>query len=195
MDLALDNEPQLLQRIAKGDEKAFGIIFHHYKNRIYTIGRTYTEDRILSEELVQDVFFRVWKYRHQLTAVADFSAWLYVIARNRAITALEQVARDHRKKEAAYSYMPPALHAADSGLQERELNRWLHQAMGLLSPKQREVFELSRLKKLTRDEIAAELGISRATVSVHLTVALRIVRAYLSNYLDLAVILLLLHEF
>jgi RNA polymerase sigma-70 factor (ECF subfamily) len=182
----------LLSAVANGNEKAFGELFALHKDRTYTIAFTYTEDAVIAEELVQDVFLRVWKNRHKLTELVDFPSWLYTITRNRALTALKKIAREGRNKAEWVSYMPAEVNDAGKKLDEYDAKQLLESALARLSKQQRRVFELSRLQGYSREEVARELGLAPATVSVHLTIALRSVRAFLTSRMEYSVTLLLL---
>lgn len=181
----------LFTAIACGDQKAFAELFAGYKDRTYTIAFLLTDDVAISEELVQDVFLRVWKNRHKLIELDDFPSWLYTITRNRALTALEKIAREGRKKSALISYLPEA-NGAETKINDQHLLRLLEAALLRLTKQQRKVFELSRLQGHSRDEIANKLGLAPATVSVHLTIALRSVRAFLASQIDSSLIVILM---
>src|SRR5579863_5838564 len=89
-------EKELLHRVAAGDQSAFSILFHKYKQMVYQVAWTYTEDKELAEDILQDTFSVVWKKRETLTDVQDFSAWLYVVARNRSLQVLKKIAAERK---------------------------------------------------------------------------------------------------
>jgi len=188
-------EKELLHRVAAGDQSAFSILFHKYKQMVYQVAWTYTEDKELAEDILQDTFSVVWKKRETLTDVQDFSAWLYVVARNRSLQVLKKIAAERKnldKRANLQRYWEPD-HTQQ--VSEKQMEALLKDAMSLLSPQQRKVFELRRIEGRTLDEIAEELSISRNTVSVHLTIALRTVRAFLLANLEFSAFLLLLTRF
>lgn len=186
------DEKELLVRIANGDEKAFGILFHHWKDRVYSIAYSFTENAYRSEEIVQDVFLHLWKNRVKLLDINIPEAWIYSIARKRSITAFKMILRDESFRSAAFDYLPRQESTVTDQLYLNDLNKSLEQALQLLTSQQRRVFELSRLQGLEREEVARQMGIAKATVSVHLTIALRTIRAYLGVKMDLLTILFLL---
>jgi RNA polymerase sigma-70 factor, ECF subfamily len=183
----------LLSAVAGGDQKAFGELFSTHKDRTYTIAFILTDDPLIAEELVQDVFLRIWKNRDKLTTLDDFAAWLYTITRNRALTALQKIAREGRNRSEFISYLPEKVNDAGSKMDDHDMQQLLETALSRLSKQQRRVFELSRLQGYSREEVAQALGLAPATVSVHLTIALRSVRAFLTSRLDslLAVFLMI----
>ncbi|HRQ51004.1 MAG TPA: sigma-70 family RNA polymerase sigma factor, partial [Agriterribacter sp.] len=84
----LNNEKELLLRVAEGDEVAFRALYNHYRKKIYTLGLLLSKSDIQAQELVQDVFLKIWEKREQLREIAYFNAWLRTIARNTAINYL-----------------------------------------------------------------------------------------------------------
>jgi len=189
------DEVTVLLAVTAGDQKAFGELFFRYKDRVYTIALTYTENRVIAEEVVQDVFVRVWKSRHKLRAIDTFSSWIHVIARNRALTALRKIAREGERREELISYLPTEVSDAEERVQDTYMEELLETALTRLSPQQRKVFVLSRLQGRSRKEVAEILHLTPATVSVHLTIALRSIRAFLTNHLELSSLLLLFCHF
>jgi len=193
--LPKSNEIQNLEAISFGDQKAFSDLFYEFKDHIYTIAFNYTEDPFISEEIVQDVFMRVWKSRTKLLEIESLSSWLYTITKNCSLTALKKIAREEIKKEALISYLPTAINEIEYSIREKFVKSLLDDALTRLSPQQKKIFELSRVKGYDRDEIAEKLHISPATVSVHLTIALRSVRAFLSSRLDFYFLLIVMSFF
>ena len=187
------DEVAVLFAVATGDQKAFEQLFFRHKDRVYTIAFTYTENRVIAEELVQDVFVRVWKNRHKLKEIDNFSSWIGAIARNRALTALQKIAREGERREELISHLPTEVSDAEERVQGNYMEELLEKALTRLSPQQRKVFVLSRLQGHSRKEVAEMLNLTPATVSVHLTIALRSIRAFLTNHLELTSLLLLFY--
>lgn len=178
------DDSALLSAVAGGDQKAFGELFSRHKDRAYTIAITLTDDPLVAEELVQDVFLRIWKNRQKLITLDDFASWLYTITRNRALTALQKIAREGKNRAEFISYLPEEVNDTGKKMDDHDLQQLLETALARLSKQQRRVFELSRIQGYSREEVARELGLAPATVSVHLTIALRTVRAFLTSRLD-----------
>src|SRR6478735_11143470 len=91
----MPNEKELLALIAKGDEIAFSKLFFQFKDRIYSIAFKLTKSTIAAEEIVQEVFLKIWLKRASLTEIENFSAYLFIIARNDVYKGLKQIARHH----------------------------------------------------------------------------------------------------
>lgn len=166
----------LLQLIAGGDEKAFEQIFFHHKDRVYEIALMYTESAFLAEEIVQDIFVQVWQKREELPSIQNFSSWIFILARNRSFNVLRDIARSNNRSVTHAT--PFSAEAADSRLLSSEAEKLVQLAMERLTPAQRQAFELFKLKGLSREETARQMGISPNTVKVHLLQAMRQIRAF-----------------
>ena len=184
------DEVAILFAVSTGEQKAFAALFSRYKDRVYTIALTYTENSTIAEEVVQDVFMRVWKNRAKLKEINNFSSWIHVIARNRALTELQKIAREGERREELISYLPTEVSDAEEKVRYNSMEELLEKALTRLSPQQRKVFVLTRLQGHTRTEVAEMLNLAPATVSVHLAIALRSIRAFLTNQLELTALLL-----
>ena len=93
-------EKELLVKVSQGDENAFGQLFTLYYNQLGDFIMRIAESRPLAQEIVQDVFLKIWLNRATLAEVESFRAYLFVVARNHAFNCLKQIARErNRKKE------------------------------------------------------------------------------------------------
>jgi RNA polymerase sigma-70 factor (ECF subfamily) len=190
-----EDERELLAAVTSGDQRAFSTLFHRYRQLVYNIGWTYTEDKGLAEDILQDVFISLWKHRGKLTRIDNFRGYVYTIAKNRAVRVLEQL--ENLRGRATFTASFQAQYQLDhtKELSESSIMLLVQEAMEHLSPQQRRAFELSRMQGLPREEAAAQMGISKATFSVHLTIALKRIRAFLTYQLDFWLVFLLTATF
>ena len=177
----LHNEYEVLHALEKGDEKAFEALFHFYKDRVYNIAMMYTESTVLSEEIVQDVFVKVWTKRSGLTTINNFSSWLFMITRNRSFNVLRDIARAERREHVLISHLPVEFDDTQQNVNANDTQKLVDEAMKLLTAQQRQAFQLFKVQRLSREETAKAMNLSPNTVKVHLLHALRIIRAYLVN--------------
>lgn len=183
--LTLHNEIELLRLTASGDESAFGRLFEHYKDRIYTIAFKLTRSNIISEEIVQDVFLKIWQKRADLNAIQNFSAYLFIIARNAAYKILKDIARTH--KFVVLSDEDQALLNNDAAdlLIEKEYGLILQNAIDRLPSQQKQVYYLVKDQGYKRDEVASQLHIQPETVKFHLAQAMKNIRAFCMMHLSI----------
>ncbi len=168
-----------LQLLAGGDERAFERLFFTYKNRMYDIALIYTESKILAEEVVQDIFMKIWVKREELPAVNDIYAWLYTLTKRRSFQVLRNNTRHACASPDFMAYIPGTAQEADERLQSTETRQLIAEAMDLLSGPQRQAFQLIRLEALSREEAATVMRISPNTIKVHLHYGIKVIRAYL----------------
>jgi RNA polymerase sigma-70 factor (family 1) len=161
----------LMTRIAGGDEKAFHPLYQRYFGKVYAMALKYLPNVFQAQDIVQEVFGRVWLNRAQLPTIQSFEAWLITITRNLLINEL-------RKMHPAGS-QPVAPADPHAILEYRQLEQLLLQAVNKLSNRQREVYRLSRVEGYSHKEIAAQLGISVDVSREHLSKALHNIRAFL----------------
>lgn len=167
------DEQQLLLRIAKGDERAFHAVYQRYFSKVYAMALHYLPDVFRAQDMVQEVFGRVWQHRNDLQNIRNFEAWIITITRNLLLNEL--------RKMYPRGWQPEHTENADpqKTLEYRELENLLKQAINKLSARQQEVYRLSRVEGFTHKEIAEKLGISIDVSREHLSKALRNIRTFL----------------
>lgn len=189
----LHNEHSLLLATANGDEKAFAELFERFRNKVYSIAFDITRSQPVSEEIVLDVFLRVWLKREQLAQLEHFSAWLFTITRNRVFSALKQMAQEKRSMPVEEELLADPK-TPGSQLLDKEYQQVLQQAVAGLSPQQKKVYRLIREHGMKREEAAQELNLSPETVKRHLSEAMQAIRVYCLSHLGLYGALIILKE-
>ncbi|HMH23829.1 MAG TPA: RNA polymerase sigma-70 factor [Puia sp.] len=172
----LKNEATLLSQVAMGNDKAFAKLFHHYRTRIYSYAFHLFENSGLADELVQDVFLKVWLNRGKLPQLTRFESWLFIIARNQVFDTLKLMAKEATARKQLVRVIPATQNPVENQLIAKENELRLHHALDRLSPQQKLVFTLSRQQGMNHEEIASRLNISRNTVKTHLVHALKTLR-------------------
>lgn len=187
------DEQLTLQQIAAGDEQAFKVLFHEYRGRLFYYISRFIKSEQVAEELVLDVFMKIWLGRDLIVNIRSFDAFLFRVAHNKSIDFLRSAANDHRLKELLWEEIQAASsEQPDLQLQVREFESKIRAAVALLPPQCKKVYHLSREQELTHDQIAERLNISKATVNNHIVAAQRFIRSYLSREMDLAILILLI---
>lgn len=176
-------DAELVRRIRAGDERALEQVFRSYYAGMCTFVRRFVHAPDIAEELVQDVFFKLWTKRETLAEIDALRTYLFRAARN---TALNHIRR--KKLETAWEEQEAArgeqvtLGAADDDASTDEVTRAVNEAVNRLPMRCREIFLMSRQGGLTYSEIATRLGISIKTVETQMGRALRSLRVSLASY-------------
>jgi len=170
---ASDNE--LMLQVRDGDVGRLGVLYERHCTKLLNFFARHTNRPDVSEDLVQDVFLRIIKYRHTFRSEAPFAAWMYQLARN--------VSADYFRKwkeqplDEGYAERQPDTDPGPSeSLQLREEHEMLKQALGQLSPEKREVLILSRFQELKYEDIGKILDCPVGTVKARVHFALKDLR-------------------
>lgn len=185
-------ENELLRLTAEGDKNAFTQIYNNYRNKIYSIALDLTGSTAVAEEIVQDVFLKIWVKRALLNEVEHFRAYLFTITRNYVFTALKRIARKESLEVSAMQDAPLYHHDTENRVLNNEYTRILQAAIERLPEQQRQVYNLIRNEGLKREEAAAALHLSPETVKTHLAQAMRSIRTYCLARLDVSIALIIL---
>ncbi|HWV69338.1 RNA polymerase sigma factor [Chitinophaga sp.] len=190
------NENELLTKIAAGDEAAFKQLFEQHRKKLYHYLITITKSREVAEEILIDVFLKLWTGRELITGIQHMDAFLYKVAYNKVMDFFKLAARNARLQKLVQEQMETQQEqSADYSLLNNECREILNSAYKQLSPQRRLMITLSREKGLTHEEIATELNLSRNTVKNTITDSLKIIKQYLrNNHISTFMYLLLLSD-
>ena len=192
-------EKRLLKQISKGDEKAFRALYDAYFNHLSAFVLKLCKSPAATEEIVQDIFVRLWINRHSLTQFDSPEAYIFSMARNRTIDYLRRLAKDTNLISVLAGDLSTGNNDIEEQLNAKELRRLIEEALGQLSAQKQTVFQLSRDEGLSHDQIAEIMQLSKSTVKNHLSETLRHIREHLSQQPNseatlLVLLLLSLHQ-
>lgn len=192
-ETVVPQEGELLLRLAKGDEAAFTALYRHYSGPLYINFLRMVKDEAIAEEIIQDLFSRIWLKRETINIEKNFSAYLYRTGYNLVMDFYRKVKRDQvlydKFRQIAtdnYSHIEEILHLKDS-------QALISKALDTLAPQQRKVFELCRIEGHTYKEVAELLGISPHTVKEYFVKANQAIRKYITGNVDTALGLLFIY--
>ena len=178
----LVNERELVLRLIDGDEEAFCELYAAYKNRFLYFALKFVKSREFAEDIFQDAFTVVWQTRRFINPEASFSSYLYTIVRNRILNQLRDMANEDQLKEQILSQAIDSTNETNNHILLNDLKEIVARALEQLTPRQREVFKMSRELQMSHKEIAEALGVSVHTVQEHISVSLKVIRSYLTKY-------------
>ncbi len=172
----------LIQKLKKGDKSAFSFLFSAYYSDLVHFANTYNNDLIISEEIVQDVFVKLWENHESLHIENSVRSYLLKTVQNKCIDRIRHL--KVRDKFTSYINENHILseNSTENYLFRSELQDHIEKAINMLSDDAAEVFRMSRYDGLKYHEIAKQLNISVRTVEVRMAKALHMLRDYLKDY-------------
>ena len=177
----LSDERSLVLRLIEGDEDAFCLLYAAYKNRLIYFAMRFLKSREYAEDIFQDAFAVVWQGRRFINPDASFSAYLYTIVRNRILNQLRDLSNQDKLREQILSQAVNYTNETKDEIIANDLRQFISRALQQLTPRQREIFQMSRERQMSHREIAEVLGISVNTVQESISISLRTLRTYLEK--------------
>lgn len=192
--MEVSNIYELVNRLKHGDHIAFEIIYRIYYKRLLFFARSYVLDQDDTNDLLQNVFTKLWVNRSSLKDTTNLQAWLFTVTKNETLALLKKIKvrneykLSHSNKLLDLNYT--ALQHIDySGIEITEMIDIIHEALLTLTPNCKRAFECSRFQRMHNHEIAKEMGLSVKTVEAYITKALKVIRLSLSDYLHIIILL------
>lgn len=183
-------ERELLLLVSRGDEQAFERMIYLYSERVFFHALTFVKSWHQAEELVQDIFMRIWQKRDKLQEVENWDKYLFTVSRNFLINAVRRAGAKFQLGEADDV---PDLLTPDQQHENKELRTLLDKAIQQLPDQKRAVFTMIHLEGANQEKVAQALGIATRTVRWNLVSAMNEIRDFLHRHAvdPLPVILLL----
>ena len=155
----------IMEAVKNGDLQQASLLFERYNKRIFNFLAKMTMDRVVAEDLTQNVFLRMIKYRNSYREGNRFQAWIYQVARN-VFSDHYQANKNKRADFVDVEKMEDRIYEAeDCGFQEEQENI-LHKSMALLSDEQRELLVLTRFQHMKYEEVAVLMDTTVANIKV-----------------------------
>lgn len=179
----------IIELLREGNESAFEQVFKEYYKRLHAYGYTFVKDDEAAEEIVQNVFCRIWEKKDQLNTDGSVKSYLYRAVHNESLNYLK-----HHKVRAKYEqyytgHMSEEYDYSSRKMETSELEGHIQKAMSELPAQCRIIFHLSRFEHLKYQQIAGQLGISVKTVENQMGKALKLMRLKLVEFLPVFLLL------
>jgi len=190
MPYILPNESILFHRVAYGDEKAFTEIFYHYSKRIYPFVLKKTKSETIAEEIVQEIFIKLWTNREKLSHIENYESYIFAIAANKVYKHFKKIAGEEKLIKALWDRINELHYGTEEIIELKESEGLINKVIEQLPPQRKKIYQLSREQGLSHAEIAEQLKISPSTVNNQLTEALRYLKQHLHEMPETALALL-----
>ena len=190
MSLSTPYERELLEKIAEGNEVAFKTLFEKYRDKLYSYIYRITKSSEVAEEIVMDVFLKLWLGKEMAREIDHFDGFLFRVAQNKAIDFLRSANRSPTLRNLVWDEMQAAGdQEADSRVICTEIQTTIREAVGQLSPQRQLVYQMSREYNLSHEQIASRLNLSKNTIKNHVVESLRFIRGYLRSHEEILLVI------
>jgi RNA polymerase sigma-70 factor (family 1) len=179
-------ERDWVRGLLDGREEVFRAVYEAYQRPIFAFAFYLSKSKDTAEEVVQEVFIRLWEHRTKLDEETFLLAYLKKMTQNLIIDLFRKANLDKTLQARIFVSMNEPDHQTTDRILEKEFSLIYQQALDKLPPQQRIVFALSRDENLSYQEIAERLRLSRHTVRNHMTQAIHSIRHHVRQNADLA---------
>ncbi len=165
------------------DTKAFEALYMYFYKKLLHFAISFTKQRETAEEIVADVFIKLWEKRESAAGIRNLQVYLFIAIRNRALNFLEWKSRNVLSYFESYPENIQAFQTTpESVLMTREMADRINKAVDSLPPKCKVIFKLVREEGMKYREVAEILGISPRTVDTQMTIATKKLAAAITLY-------------
>ena len=180
-----------LHNIKSGDEQAFEQLFRAQYPVLCGYARKYIDDLDQAEEIVQEMFFNFWQKKENLEINISVEAYLFRSVRNSCLNYLKHLKIREEHRLATSQEIRKKEQEVHDSVVALELQEKIESVIEQLPPERKKIFKMSRYEELKYKEIADKLNLSVKTVEVQMSKALKYLRQHLSEYMSIAIIVIL----
>ena len=177
----MNHEIKYILGLKEGDFSSFDKLFELYHKRIFCFARALLKNKEDAEEIVQDVFVRVWQKRQDIKEHLNFKSFIFTITYNLVVDRFRDRIKDEKIREALANETIESTFNVEQDIDYTQLNDMVRETIEALPPQQKTVYKMSRTYGLTHREIAIRLNISVNTVKNHVANALKEIKNVLSQ--------------
>ncbi|MDO6429384.1 sigma-70 family RNA polymerase sigma factor [Flavitalea sp. BT771] len=175
----LTDEQALLQRTAEGSREAFEKLYAHYYAGLYRFISFIIDSHEDTEEIIQDIFLKIWLKKETLIGIRSFDDYLFRMARNRVFDMTRQSRSRLNLSRQLGQSMQAATDSTYNAVIFREYHEIAQEAINLLPPRKKEIFLMNARDEMTAQEIADQLGATRGAIKKQLFEAIHFIKGHL----------------
>jgi len=172
---------KILQDLAEDDKSALEQLFAYFYPRLYHFSRTFLKLEDGIDDILQEVFIRIWQNRKNIGNPSTFNSYIFTITRNILLNELRSRLNNKKFRDRLFQLSVAEEYRLTEQLEYNEMKRFVEQAIGDLPSKHKEVFDLSRLDGLSYKEIAEKLAITEKSVEYHIHQSIIYLKKRLKN--------------
>ena len=185
----LHNEPLLVEAMQAGSEEAFTELYRKYSPQFYINILRIIRDPLQAEEMVQEVFARIWENRKNKGIKENFAGYAFRISQHLVYDFFRKLQRDRRLMDRFRYLAEVDYDHIEELLQEKQSSALLKKAIDQLSPQQKKVYELIRIEGCSYKKAAEIMGISPLTIKEYLAATKKSIRSYLLKNMDVIILI------
>ena len=155
-------------------------MYTRYSPSIYNALMVYIKDEHQADDLLQNVFVRLWEKRAELTAIQSVENYLFILARNMVLNHIKRKAIEDNVHQALRSRLPESVDSTESRMLDLEYRRLMQEAIDALPAQQKQVYLMATEAAMSYEAIATEMQLSRLTIKKHLELARKSIRVYIN---------------
>jgi len=183
------DERELLSLLKQGNEQAFEKIYDSYSSRLFGNVFKMVKSETTTQEILQDVFIKIWSNRDSIDLDKSFRSYLFRIAENQVYDFFRKASRDKKIQAQLFAGATEEYEHIETMIHRKENALLLQKAIDSLSPQRQQVFRLIKLDNKSYEEVSRQLGISVSTISDHIVKANKAIREFIFTHNDMAIIL------
>jgi RNA polymerase sigma-70 factor, ECF subfamily len=171
--LTVSNTEELIHRLKNDDKSAVDELFNYYYPRLYQFSKSILKIENEIDDILQEVFVKIWINRQKLSNSETFNAYIFTITKNEVLNLIRTNLRDHSFRDELFLRSVAEEYHTQNQIEFKEIKMGIDKIVASLPEKRLQVFTLSRSEGLTNKEIAQQLKISEKTVEDHITHAIK----------------------
>ena len=175
------NTEEIIRRLKRDDKSAMDELFQYYYPRLYHFSRSILKIENEIDDILQDVFVKIWLNRHKISNAETFNSYIFTITKNEVLNFLRSKMRDQNFKDELLLRSVAEEYQSQNLVEFNEIKAGIDKIVEGLPEKRRQVFILSRTEGLSNKEIAQQMNISEKTVEDHITHAIKHLKSAMKN--------------
>ena len=177
-------EKELIIRLIESDSSAFEKLYFVYVERVYYFAMRYVKNQEDAEEIVQEVFTKIWESRHHIKPELSFSGYLLTTTKNTIFNENRKKVNHQAYTNYILNYLQTNMNDVEEEIIFDDLMDLLNKTIEKLPAKRQEIFKLCRMEGLPYKEVSAKLGISEKTIETHMRLAIRDIKSQLEPIIE-----------
>jgi len=173
---SFDTENVIL-RLKQDDKSALDLLFEYYYPRLYNFSKSILKIENEIDDILQEVFVKIWLNRQKITTANTFNAYIFTITKNEVLNLIRANRKNQTFRDELYKLSVAEEYQLQNSLEFEEIKLVIDRLVSELPEKRRNIFLLSRMNGLSNKEIASQLEISEKTVEDHITHAIRKIKS------------------